>query len=54
MEENYIKIIYNEDSDQFEAWEFSGQGKDLIYWCDDADTLADMIVDNIDELKASY
>ncbi len=53
MEDKYIKIIYNEDSDQFEAWAHESHGRDLIMWDDDPEELATMIADNIEELKAS-
>lgn len=51
MNDVEIRISYNEDSDQFEAYKHSGHGCDLIYWDDDAEELAKMIADDIEELK---
>lgn len=53
MNETYIKIIYNEDNGNFEAWKHSGHAKDFIYMDDDAEELVEMITDDVDELKAS-
>ena len=51
MEDDKIEIFYNEDSDQFEAWKVSGHGRELIYFDESAEELAEMIADDIEELK---
>ncbi len=54
MSDQYIKIIYNEDSDQFEAYYCSDTcGEKLILFSDCADDLLWEIENSIDELKAS-
>jgi len=54
MSNQCIKIIYNEDSAQFEAYNCSESSREyLLFAEDDAESLTEMIIDSIDELKAS-
>lgn len=51
MHEDKIEIIYNEDEDQFEAWNVSGHGRTFIYMDEDPVELVEMISEDVEELK---